>query len=117
MTGRGSVRSPGQRTRLGTDAGLDTGLPKDAKGVARGAANCPRIVLAYGEQDLFAATPAELRAHLLPADTLTTPGAPVWGSWRVLLERIAQRDLLNPPGPNARQREVRALLVEQSLDL
>lgn len=76
--------------------------PKDAEDAARRAAHYPRIVLGYGEQDLFAATHAELRAHLPPDDALTTPGAHVWGTWRVLLERIAQRDLLTPPGQGAR---------------
>lgn len=85
-----------EQTRAWTQA-----YPKDAKEVARGAANDPRIVLGYGEQNLFAATHAELRAHLPPADTQTTPGAHVWGTWRVLLDRIAQRDLLNPPGQTA----------------
>lgn len=76
--------------------------PKDADAPGRRAARYPRIILGYGEQDLFPGTHAELRAHLPPDDVLTTPGAHAWGTWRVLLDRIAQRELLIPtPNPPA----------------
>ncbi len=68
--------------------------PKDRTNAERAAAGYPRIILGYGDEDLFPRINAELHALLPPVDVFTTPGAHLWGTWRALLEQIAGQGLL-----------------------
>lgn len=68
--------------------------PKDASAAERAAAGYPRLVLGYGEEDLFLHTDNQLRGLLPPGDVVTTGGAHVWGTWRGLLTKILEQGLL-----------------------
>ena len=74
--------------------------PKDKSPAERAAAGYPRLLLGYGEEDLFLLSDKQLR-ELLPADdVVTTGGAHVWGTWHALLIKLLEKGLISD-GPTA----------------
>ena len=77
--------------------------PKDKSPPERAAAGYPRLLLGYGEEDLFLLTDKQLR-ELLPADdVVTTGGAHLWSTWHALLTRLLERGLISdePTAPRS----------------
>lgn len=67
--------------------------PTDAGEKERTSRGYPRLILGYGDEDLFPGTNAEIRAVLPKRDVFTHPGAHLWSTWRGLLGKILTQDL------------------------
>lgn len=48
----------------------------------------PRILLGYGNEDVFAKTDSTLAEHLRKEDVFTQLGAHLWGTWRGLFDKM-----------------------------
>lgn len=55
----------------------------------------PRLILGYGQEDLFLHTDNLLSALLPPDDVVTTAGAHLWSTWRTLLKKMLEKGLLD----------------------
>lgn len=68
----------------------------------RAAAVFPRIILGYGNEDLFLVTDLRLRALLPPGDVVTTFGAHLWSTWLTLFEKILEDKLFAAPAQSVK---------------